>query len=106
MASIENSTLLPKYYTIILHNIKESEVTSNIEGFEESGTRKFEGSGAEEFERSSIEEFRGSDTKESKGCKLYGIMGEEGISLLELVVILLLGIGLLELGILGIELSK
>ncbi|POG70100.1 kinase-like domain-containing protein [Rhizophagus irregularis DAOM 181602=DAOM 197198] len=89
----------------VLHNIKESEVTSNIEGFEESGTRKFEGSGAEEFERSSIEEFGGSDTKESKGCKSYGIMGEEGI--LELVIELLLGIGLLlELGILGIELSK
>ncbi|CAB4422624.1 unnamed protein product [Rhizophagus irregularis] len=42
-------------------------VSSNIEGFEESGARVFEGSGIEEFERSSIEEFEVSGTKESKG---------------------------------------
>ncbi|PKY57197.1 hypothetical protein RhiirA4_478102 [Rhizophagus irregularis] len=43
----------------VLYNIKKPEVTSNIEGFEESGT--------EEFERSSIEEFERSGTNESKG---------------------------------------
>ncbi|PKY35452.1 hypothetical protein RhiirB3_533189, partial [Rhizophagus irregularis] len=42
-------------------NTKESEVSSNIEEFEERSTGEFEGSGTEEFERSNIEEFEGSD---------------------------------------------
>ncbi|RGB32588.1 hypothetical protein C1646_762693 [Rhizophagus diaphanus] len=54
----------------VLYNIKKPEVSSNIEGFEESGTREFKGSGTEEFERSSIEEFEGNGTKESKARKL------------------------------------
>ncbi|PKK61742.1 hypothetical protein RhiirC2_791360 [Rhizophagus irregularis] len=58
---------MDQYIGKVLDNIKELEVSSNIEGFEESGTTEFKGSGTKEFERNSIEEFEGSGTKESKG---------------------------------------
>ncbi|CAB4437292.1 unnamed protein product [Rhizophagus irregularis] len=51
---------------LVLCDIREPEVSSNIKEFEESG-RESERSDTEEFESSSIEEFEGSNTKESKG---------------------------------------
>ncbi|PKK70417.1 hypothetical protein RhiirC2_711916 [Rhizophagus irregularis] len=57
-------------------------VSSNIEGFEESGTR--------EFERSSIEEFEGIGTKEPKGSAprpVFGLRFQTGQTGLKLLMI-------------------